>query len=180
MKKERKYPFCKAEKNDSAPVTEDVYAGPEFFGVRSAPDSEPEEAPPVPDSDITSSENAEKQENGPGEEKKDSPEPPKGGFAPYPGPPPQTFMCVYAGPEFFSGRQGPPAGAYTPPQQDVYSKYCPTCGTPAYKKAKFCTECGYVFLKEDSRLCPYCGASNLKTSKFCSECGSRFVDAENV
>ena len=110
MKKERKYPFCKAEKNDSAPVTEDVYAGPEFF----------------------------------------------------------------------SGRQGPPAGAFAPPPQEVYSKYCPTCGTPAYKKAKFCTECGYVFLKEDSKLCPYCGASNLKTSKFCSECGSRFADAENV
>ena len=103
-----KYPFNKTDKNDY----EEVYAGPEYF-ARSAPDS-PEEDAPLPEED---EENAKTQK-----------------FIP---PPPQ-MMAVYAGPDFFSGKQ--PAGAYVPLPDN--KKRCRNCGALTEESFKFCSNCG--------------------------------------
>ena len=76
-----------------------------------------------------------------------------------PMPDPRIFMCVYAGPEYFS-RRNPSGGMFrpdgesdlglkmaappeTPPEEpDAALRFCPICGVKVRPGQKFCHECG--------------------------------------
>lgn len=102
---------------------EDVYAGPEFFCAG----EEPGEAP--------------------GSEAEEEAEKPD--LPPFPGPDPTQFLCVYAGPEYFSG-MNKPIGQYVPNASFAQpgSVKCGACGFFAPPGAKFCPECGRPLVKE--------------------------------
>lgn len=61
------------------------------------------------------------------------------------------------------------AEAPTRPQAQEAQTYCPSCGAPNAKSAKFCTKCGTPLLMK----CPSCGALFRVGAKFCSQCGSK-------
>ena len=108
-----------------------------------------------------------------------APEPPP--VIPSPGPQdPSMFMCVYAGPEMMSnpagpwrqpGQFGPPVAPEQPEKSDADDKtglYCPDCGAPWLRGAKFCPECG---TPSPYHFCKSCGTLLLKDAPFCHECG---------
>lgn len=55
------------------------------------------------------------------------------------------------------------------PQAQEAQTYCPSCGAPNAKSAKFCTKCGTPLLMK----CPSCGALFRVGAKFCTQCGSK-------
>ena len=50
------------------------------------------------------------------------------------------MMCVYAGPEYFSGNKDQTPGAFVP--EAVNARYCAVCGALVKKEYKFCPSCG--------------------------------------
>ena len=81
----------------------------------------------------------------------DRPDEPEEEIAPmeevYAGPPmPPPMMCVYAGPEYFSGIKVT-AGARAPEVIDAL--YCTECGTPIRKEYRFCPGCGKQLQAEE-------------------------------
>ena len=160
---DRKYPWSKRRDSAASGVyagpdyfvkdTEmnDVYAGPEFFEKNGDEPDEPIDLPtdgPDTESSVPSDADAPTSENVP-----DAPtaeNAPDG--TPLPPSPDQMFMCVYAGPDYFSNTT--PAGAFGPPispeppappaaLDDPDKIFCPNCGMPIYK-GKFCSECGAI------------------------------------
>lgn len=138
----KKRPFWQRKKEDPAEF-EEVYAGPDFFEGRGKPTGDPEDAP-EPSMIEAVYDGPEFFEREPEEPDLPEQEPPS---APAPEedregpPPPPPMMCVYAGPDYFSGKK--PVGVFVPvTPRDENKKTCPSCGTPAEKNAKFCTECG--------------------------------------
>ncbi len=81
------------------------------------------------------------------------------GPAPKPAAPPDlpVMECVYAGPEYFSGRFDPAAGMVieetpaveSPNQPDEGGDCCPSCGAPVYPQFMFCSECGTPLKKNN-------------------------------
>ena len=135
-----------------------VYAGPEFFEKNGDEPDEPIDLPtdgPDTDGAAPSDADAPAVDNAP-----DAPtaeNAPDG--TPLPPSPDQMFMCVYAGPDYFSNTT--PAGAFGPPispeQQtppaaldDPDKIFCPNCGMPIYK-GKFCSECGAILPQSEDQ-----------------------------
>jgi len=96
-----------------------------------------------------------------------------------------------------------PAPAYTPPPPSAYSPSpsvappqppvqlanssqinCPSCGTPANSKAKFCGSCGASMVPPKPviaspikpKFCSDCGSPVDAAAKFCESCGSKLTD----
>ena len=179
-----KYPFNRGKKNEPEPIVEavyagpedmdepimeDVYGGPEWMG-KGTPEGEPEEI------DVPEETDEEKPEELP--EKSDC-APPRPPFPPPQAQDPRMFMCVYAGPDYFSSnRSGIASGMFISQAllqpNDSQKYYCPECGTPVPEKAKFCPECG-VKLPE---VCASCGTRLTENSKFCPECGAKRPETE--
>lgn len=154
-KEKKKYPWNKIIKRRPGPALT-VYAGPEYFAKKNKPQNEP---------------GAEQPASAEFEGVYAGPEPPvevKNG-PPYD---PSQFMAVYAGPEFFSGPDSRPAGAFAPvpngPDEPCLKTYCPQCGKEISPFDKKCGACGYEF----ERICSSCGAACPSSSKFCPECGT--------
>ena len=99
-----------ADRDD--PIMEEVYAGPEFYEGKSAPDAAEEDAP-IPE-----------EPDGAGEPEK-----------PLPRPEPPIFMCVYAGPAYFADQ-----AADDEPQAPT--RICPACGALLDPDSTFCFKCG--------------------------------------
>ena len=59
----------------------------------------------------------------------------------------EPMMCVYAGPEYFSGRKSDGMGTYIPPEQ--MPAFCKACGNPLKDGYKFCPFCGAPAPKEE-------------------------------
>ena len=182
----KKFPWSK--RDDAA--ASGVYAGPDFFGIRSPmndvyagpefeddPVDEPEQvdeptenaAEPVVDKDgaVTPDPAAFNEDDAPLAPPPDLPQPP-----------PEMFMTVYAGPEFWSNN-GHPVGAFAPPPESEKPAkrsledgeiYCPNCGLPVFK-GKFCSECGAILPVDDTLICPSC-KKTVHKGKYCSECGA--------
>lgn len=135
----------------------DVYAGPEFFEKDPV---EPTEQPDPASEEVEEPAETEGSEEA-GETGDASPDADPLAPPPFPAPkdmPPEMFMCVYAGPEFFSGPNGQPAGAFAPAPVEAPKSdgplgegqiYCPNCGL-AINRAKFCSECGAILPQDDT------------------------------
>lgn len=116
MKKKRTYPWNKSRDDDSGAENE-VYAGPEYYEKRSIPDIQEEE-------------NRRAME----------------GVYAGPPTPDMMYMCVYAGPGYFSGKNRPePVKA---PEAPASGGYCAECGTPIKDHFKFCPVCGAAIERE--------------------------------
>ena len=140
----KKRPFWQRKKEDPAEF-EEVYAGPDFFEGRGKPTGDPEDAPEPSMIEAVYAgpeffEREPEEPDLPEQEPPSAPAPEEDRVVPPP-PPPPPMMCVYAGPDYFSGKK--PVGVFVPvTPRDENKKTCPSCGTPAEKNAKFCTECG--------------------------------------
>lgn len=55
--------------------------------------------------------------------------------------------------------------------ENTEKKFCPACGAPNSKNAKFCSECGEKLSQKGK--CPACGAEITARNKFCPECGEK-------
>ena len=138
----KKRPFWQRKKEDPAEF-EEVYAGPDFFEGRGKPTGDPEDAPEPSMIEAVYAgpeffEREPEEPDLPEQEPPSAPAPEEDREGP---PPPPPMMCVYAGPDYFSGKK--PVGVFVPvTPRDEKKKTCPSCGTPAEKNAKFCTECG--------------------------------------
>ena len=111
---------------------EDVYAGPEFFGRGQ---DEPEEAEDVEEAEEAVEEAPEKA----------APKNPDFPDRPVPAP----FMCVYAGPDYFSNRPSEaPRGVFIPNGDTKPARFCENCGSPVLENAKFCQNCGTPLTRE--------------------------------
>lgn len=58
--------------------------------------------------------------------------------------PPQAMMCVYAGPDYFSGKQTL-RGLMPAPEPEIpkrHGQFCQECGHAVEESDKFCRECG--------------------------------------
>lgn len=154
--KNKRYPWSHAQRGDE-PIAEavyagpslseedpdaamnDVYAGPEFFGISEEPeDPEDNEETEVidgdsPDDCVNSSEGT-----------------------PDLTPPSDSamFMAVYAGPDYFSGVSSN-IGAYMDSPESAESpvkkgRFCHECGSPVGEKARFCSACGVRLIDEQN------------------------------
>ncbi len=59
----------------------------------------------------------------------------------------------------------------TETSETTVKKFCPSCGAPNPKNAKFCVECGEKLSQKGK--CPKCSAEVNARSKFCPECGEK-------
>jgi len=59
----------------------------------------------------------------------------------------------------------------TETNETTVKKFCPSCGAPNPKNAKFCVECGEKLSQKGK--CPKCSAEVNARSKFCPECGEK-------
>lgn len=152
MTDKKKYPWSKlSSQKKMRSVASGVYAGPDFF-KKENPDAmmedvyagpEPADEEPVDPESVEEPCTEEPKDTGHEEEAPPVPEN-------LPVPPPEMFMCVYAGPEYFNptpdapprGFSGPPS---PPPQPDPPApgeRACPICGGAVGDKDPFCRHCG--------------------------------------
>jgi membrane protease subunit (stomatin/prohibitin family) len=76
--------------------------------------------------------------------------------------------------EMMSGNSNPQPQQQQPQQTNISTTEmvaCPSCGNSNKKDSKFCSECGYSFIKK----CISCGHEISPNAKFCMECGASQV-----
>ena len=165
---------------DDDPSMEEVYAGPEYFerGDPEVRENGPEEE------DVTETDGSEETDDEKDAENIKTPDAEEDPDTKIeeelpPAPAPRDaqnkfmFMCVYAGPEYFSGR-GNIGMAGMMKKEDLKQTKCPKCGTEYPEGNVACPDCGERTLYEGGKVaCPSCGAHIAPNAKFCENCGAK-------
>lgn len=87
-------------------------------------------------------------------------------------PDPEIFMCVYAGPEYFSGRQD-----LQPMMEGVYAGPAMNGGRP-FGIGMTIEHSGNAEAKQPTAFCPECGCGVREGDLFCNNCGATLPKKE--